>query len=40
MKQLLYIGKVRNIYQHEHLNKLYIETSDRLSSFDKHICNL
>ena len=40
MKHLLYTGKVRNIYQHENLNKLYIETSDRLSSFDKHICDL
>ena len=40
MKHLLYKGKVRNIYQHDNLNKLYIETSDRLSSFDKHICNL
>tara|TARA_B100001093_G_C26599154_1_gene915089 strand:+ start:116 stop:949 length:834 start_codon:yes stop_codon:yes gene_type:complete len=40
MKDLLYTGKVRNIYAHKDLNKLFIETSDRLSSFDKHICNL
>ena len=36
----IYSGKVRNIYKHEDINKLYIETTDRLSSFDKHICNL
>jgi len=40
MKNILYSGKVRNIYEHEDNNKLYIETTDRLSSFDKHICNL
>ena len=40
MKNIIYTGKVRNIYQHEDNNKLYIETTDRLSSFDKHICNL
>ena len=40
MKKILYTGKVRNIYQHEDFNKLYIETTNRLSSFDKHICNL
>ena len=40
MKNILYSGKVRNIYEHEDTNKLYIETTDRLSSFDKHICNL
>ena len=40
MEKILYTGKVRNIYQHEDFNKLYIETTNRLSSFDKHICNL
>ncbi len=40
MKKLLYAGKVRNIYEHVDINKLCIETTDRLSSFDKHICNL
>ena len=40
MKNILYSGKVRNIYEHEDTNKLNIETTDRLSSFDKHICNL
>tara|TARA_B100001142_G_scaffold138594_1_gene140129 strand:- start:387 stop:1226 length:840 start_codon:yes stop_codon:yes gene_type:complete len=40
MKNILYSGKVRDIYAHEDSNKLYIKTSDRLSSFDKHICNL
>lgn len=40
MKNILYSGKVRDIYQHEDSNKLYIKTTDRLSSFDKHICNL
>ena len=38
--KLIYTGKVRNIYQHNDINKLCIETTDRLSSFDKHICNL
>ena len=40
MKNILYSGKVRDIYEHENSNKLYIKTTDRLSSFDKHICNL
>lgn len=40
MKNILYSGKVRDIYEHEDSNKLYIKTTDRLSSFDKHICNL
>ena len=40
MKNILYSGKVRDIYAHEDSNKLYIKTTDRLSSFDKHICNL
>ena len=40
MKNILYSGKVRDIYAHEDSNKLYIKTSNRLSSFDKHICNL
>lgn len=40
MKNILYTGKVRDIYAHEDSNKLYIKTTDRLSSFDKHICNL
>tara|TARA_Y100000591_G_scaffold330556_1_gene361846 strand:+ start:1830 stop:2666 length:837 start_codon:yes stop_codon:yes gene_type:complete len=40
MKNILYSGKVRDIYEHEDYNKLYIKTTDRLSSFDKHICNL
>ncbi len=40
MKNKLYTGKVRNIYAHEDSDKLYIETTDRLSSFDKHICDL
>lgn len=41
MKQtLLYSGKVRNIYEHEDQDKLIIETTDRLSSFDRHICDL
>ena len=26
----IYEGKVRNLYQHSDLDKLYIETSDRL----------
>ena len=39
--KVLYIGKVRNIYQHQlDKDKLFIETTDRLSSFDKHICDL
>ena len=37
---LIYSGKVRNIFQHEDHDKLYIETTNRLSSFDKYICDL
>ena len=39
-QKLIYSGKVRNIYQHKDTNKLLIETTDRLSSFDRHICDL
>tara|TARA_B100000401_G_C52793676_1_gene714782 strand:+ start:1110 stop:1946 length:837 start_codon:yes stop_codon:yes gene_type:complete len=38
--KLLYSGKVRNIYEHNDSNKLLIETTDRLSSFDRYICDL
>lgn len=38
--KLIYSGKVRNIYQHKDNDKLLIETTDRLSSFDRHICNI
>ena len=37
---LIYSGKVRNIFHHEDDDKLYIETTNRLSSFDRHICDL
>ena len=40
MKNKLYTGKVRNIYEHEDSDKLYIETTDRLSSFNIYICDL
>ena len=39
-QKLIYSGKVRNIYQHKDNDKLLIETTDRLSSFDRNICNL
>ena len=39
-QKLIYSGKVRNIYQHKDNDKLLIETTDRLSSFDRHICDL
>ncbi len=39
-QKLIYSGKVRNIYQHKDIDKLLIETTDRLSSFDRHICDL
>ena len=38
--KLLYSGKVRNIYEHNDSDKLLIETTDRLSSFDRYICDL
>ena len=38
--KLLYSGKVRNIYEHNDSDKLLIETTDKLSSFDKYICDL
>ena len=39
-QKLIYSGKVRNIYKHQDCDKLIIETTDRLSSFDRHICDL
>ena len=39
-QKLIYSGKVRNIYKHQDCDKLIIETTDRLSSFDRYICDL
>jgi len=39
LKTLIYVGKVRSIYLLDN-NRLCIVASDRLSSFDKHICNI
>ena len=36
-QDLIYCGKVRNIYKHHDCDKLIIETTDRLSSFDRYI---
>lgn len=36
---LIYTGKVRNVYDIGY-NMLSIETTDRQSSFDRHICNI
>ena len=40
MNQKLIYPVVRNIYKHQDCDKLIIETTDRLSSFDRHICDL
>ena len=40
MKTEIYKGKTRDIYEDDNDNEIIIVSSDRISSFDRHICNI